>query len=295
VSTGGGPSGWRRSGLLPFHAAGIALLALFWVQRGFVDPHLSADGAAYWGVRDGVLYEYGWLAETRGDPVPYVYSPAFAQLLWPLVQLELETFMVVWVAMQLVLLAWLVTPLPAAGFAWLVPAVGLTNVWAGAIYIPMAAALAISLRWPSAWAFQAITKVTPAIGAVWHVARGEWRAVGMAAGTTGLIFGVSFLASPSAWFDWMELLAEAAGAHGRPGTLAIPVVVRLPVAAVIVVVAARFDARWLLPFGVLLAMPQIGPSALVLLLAIPRLVWAGGWHHTLPTHGSSTPRPTAPG
>jgi hypothetical protein len=261
--------------VLALQAAGVVLLVVFWVQRGLLDPHLSADGAAYWGVRDGVLYEYGWLAETRGDPVPYVYSPAFAQLIWPLVQLGLEPFMAVWVAVQLVLLAWLVTPLPAAGLAWLMPAVGLNNVWAGALYIPMAAALAMSLRYPAIWAFQAITKITPAVGALWHVGRGEWRAAALALGVTVAIVLVSFLIWPGAWVEWITLLAEAADSHGRPGTFAVPVAVRLPIAALIVLIGARSDARWLLPFGVLLAMPQIGPSALVVLLAIPRLVWIG--------------------
>ena len=203
--------------------------------------------------------------------MPYVYSPTFAQLLWPLVQLPLDAFLAVWVGLQLAAIGWLVTPLPAAVLVILVPAVGLNNVWAGALYLPMAVALVLSLRWPSLWAFQVLTKVTPGVGSLWHAGRREWRSFAIAVGSTLAIAAASALIWPAAWVEWLGLLADSAEMHGRSGTLAVPVPYRLPVAAAIVVLAGWRDWRWMLPVGVLLAMPQIGPSALVILLAIPRL------------------------
>lgn len=252
--------------------AGFALLAAFWWRYGLTDPHVTADGAAYWGVRDGSLYEHRWLNELSGGPVPYVYSPAFAQTIWPLVLLPLDLFMALWVAMNLAAVAWLVGPFVAAALTWLWPPVGLTNVWAGALYPMMAVALALSLRYPAMWAFQLLTKVTPGIGLLWHVARREWQALGWAAVTTVGVVTVSWAVWPDAWSAWIELLQDgAARTDYPPGTLTVPLSLRLLGAAGIIVVAARSDWRWLLPAGVMLAMPQVGWSTTVVLLAIPRL------------------------
>lgn len=247
-------------------AVGVALLALFWIDKGLLHPHLDSDGAAYWSIRDGVLYEYRWLSELDGQPHPYVYSPAFAQALWPFVQLPLAVFMAVLVAVQLGALAWLVGPLAAALLVWFVPAVGLTNVWAGSMYPLMALALALSLRYPGMWAFQVLTKVTPGVGIVWHIARREWRALGWAVGTTALIVAVSALLWPTAWVEWVNVLRDGAG-RSAPGALAVPLTLRLPLAAIVVAVAGWRDWRWLLPVGVMLAMPQVGWSTAVILLA----------------------------
>jgi hypothetical protein len=251
---------------------GAIALAAFWVDRGLLHPHLTADGAAYWSVRDGVLYELPWLAELAGEPTPYVYSPATAQLLWPLAQLPLSAFMAVWVGLQLVLLAWLASPAAAALLVFFVPAIGAANVWAGSIGIVLTAALAWSLRFPALWAVQLLTKVTLGVGILWHVARREWRSTALALGTTALIVAVSFVSWPAAWVDWFELLTGSAALSGGPGTVPIPVLYRLPVAAAIVVLGALRGWTWLLPVGVILAAPQIGLSTLVFLLAIPRLM-----------------------
>lgn len=94
-------------------------------------------------------------------------------------------------------------------------------------------------------------------------------------GSTLAIAAGSALLWPAAWMEWLGLLVDSAEMHGRPGTLAVAVLYRLPVAAAIVVLAGWRDWRWMLPVGVLVAMPQIGPSASVILLAIPRLMWSG--------------------
>jgi hypothetical protein len=83
----------RQRMLLAARIIAIFWIIAFWIDRGLMHPHLTADGMAYWGSGDGVLYEYPWLAEQSGLPVPYVYSPAFAQAIRPLTQLSLPAFM----------------------------------------------------------------------------------------------------------------------------------------------------------------------------------------------------------
>lgn len=258
---------WRLSQLLA-----VALLLLFWLDHGLIHPHLSSDGAAYWGIGDGTLYEYPWLNELTGGPHPYVYSPVFAQVLWPLAQLPLPAFMAAWVGLQVIALAWLVGPVPAA-LLLLWPPIGMTDVWAGSLDVPLAAALALSLRYPGMWAFALLTKVTPGVGVLWHLVRREWRALAWAMGATAGIVMVSFLLWPTAWFEWGEVLRDGATHSGYPPeALAIPLAVRLPIAAAVVAVAGWRSWPWLLPVGVLLAMPQIGWNTAAVLLAIPRLL-----------------------
>jgi hypothetical protein len=56
---------------------------------------------------------------------------------------------------------------------------------------------------------------------------------------------------------------------------AIPLLVRLPIAAILVVWAARTDRRWLVPVAAVLAMPVLWPNAYsVAVGAIPLLVAA---------------------
>lgn len=261
-----------------FFAVGVVLLTAFWWRHGVESPHLTADGAAYWATRSGPLYEYPWLNEATGGPVPYVYSPAFAHAIRPLTLLPLPEFMAVWVGLNLVALGWLIGPLPAALLAWMVPAVGMTNLWAGAVYPLMAVALALSLRHPHAWAAQALTKVTPGVGVVWHLVRREWRALAVASATTAGIVLISFALEPAAWVEWGELLRDAARRGAQtPGALPLPLGIRLVAAAAIIGVAAWRDWRWLLPLGVMISMPQVGWSTTVILLAAPRLA---GWSMT---------------
>jgi hypothetical protein len=56
-----------------------------------------------------------------------------------------------------------------------------------------------------------------------------------------------------------------------PGSIPIPLVVRLPLAAAVIVYAARKGQAWLLPAGILLAMPVIWWGSLVILAAVVAL------------------------
>ena len=71
-----------------------------------------------------------------------------------------------------------------------------------------------------------------------------------------------------------------------------PLVVRLPVAAVLLVFAARTDRRWLVPVCMVLASPVIGWGTFALLAAIPRLLDRGPDPAPAPT--ADTPATSEP-
>src|SRR5258708_20780173 len=56
----------------------------------------SVDAFAYWTTRDGSFYD----AATTGRIGAYLYSPAFAQVLTPLVLLPLAAFTAAWTAIN---------------------------------------------------------------------------------------------------------------------------------------------------------------------------------------------------
>lgn len=235
---------------------GVAALALFWLRYGLLDPHLRSDGWAYWEVRDGILYEGAWLQEQQGLPNPYVYSPAFAQAIWPLTQLSIPAFMAAWVAIQLGAVTLLAGPILAAVFVWLWAPLGLNSVWAGQILPLMALALALAPRYPAAWSFLLLTKVTPGVGLVWHAARGEWRNLGIALGVTLGIAVVSALITPADWLAWAGVLRESSGTASPFQAVPLPLPIRLALAAVLIAFGARRDWWWALPAGVTLAQPH---------------------------------------
>jgi hypothetical protein len=84
---------------------------------------------------------------------------------------------------------------------------------------------------------------------------------------TGAIVAVSALAAPHLWAEWVALLRSSTGSSTVPGSLPLPLVLRLPLAALVIVWAAKGDRRWLLPVGVLLAMPVIWWGSFALLAA----------------------------
>jgi hypothetical protein len=131
--------------------------------------------------------------------------------------------------------------------------------------------LVLGFHRSGAWALSLLTKVTPGIGLLWFAVRREWRALLEAALVTGAIVAVSVAFAPDQWADWFRLLASSTGSSTVPGSLPIPLVLRLPVAAVVIVFAARTDRRWLLPVGVLLAMPVIWWGSFAMLAGVVAL------------------------
>ena len=84
---------------------------------------------------------------------------------------------------------------------------------------------------------------------------------------TAAIIAVTATFMPGLWRDWFELLGSSTGSSTVPGSVPIPLLIRLPFAIPIIGLAAMKGQRWLLPVGVLLAMPVIWWGSLAILTA----------------------------
>ncbi len=198
------------------------------------------------------------------QPGAYVYSPAFLQLVAPLAVVPWPVFMGVWTAIMLAAARLLTGPwlfAPGVLFAFM-------ELAGGNISLLLALAMVVGFRWPATWAFVLLTKVTPGIGLLWFVVRGEWRQLGIALGATGAIVGISFVLMPDAWAEWIEVLIRIAGRDGTWAAVPIPFLARLPVAIAIVVWGARTDRRWAVPVAGMVALPALWYGGLSMLLAV---------------------------
>ena len=201
------------------------------------------------------------------QPIAYVYSPAFLQAIAPLTELPWLGFISAWTALLLLAVRYLTGPrLFAVGVL-----LSTLELVGGNISLFLAVAMVIGFRWPAAWAFVLLTKVTPGVGLLWFVARREWRSLATALGATALVVAVSAVIMPGAWLDWVNLLIGLAGRDGTWAAIPIPFLVRLPVAVVIVVWGALTDRRWTVPVAGMIALPALWYGSLTMLLAVVAL------------------------
>jgi hypothetical protein len=161
----------------------------------------------------------------------------------------------------------------------------------GNIHLLLAAAIVLGFRWPATWSLVLLTKVTPGIGLLWFVVRGEWRNLAIALGATAAIVAVSFAIMPSAWFQWVDLLTRIAGRDGTWAAVPIPFIVRLPFAIAVVVWGARTNRRWTVPVAGMLALPALWYGGLTMLLAVIALREPA--KPAKPAEGSAGATPTA--
>jgi hypothetical protein len=144
----------------------------------------SVDAYAYWTTRDGVFYD----AATTGRIGAYLYSPAFAQLLAPLVWLPIAVFTSIWTALNCATLWFLLR-------RWALPSLIFVpialEIVSGNVNLLYAAAIVVGFRWPGAWALMFLTKVTPGVGVLWFLVRREWRSLAIALGVTAAIAAMS--------------------------------------------------------------------------------------------------------
>jgi len=238
----------------------LLLVAMAWAAEPFQPDSFGPghDARAYWAVSPDEPYSAG-----VGEESAYLYSPAFLQVGSPLRLLSWTAFLATWTVLLLAVLRWLSGPLLFAPLLVL----ALPELWGGNVTILMAAAIVVGFRWAGAWALLILTKVTPGLGLLWFLVRREWRPLAWAGVVTLGVAGLSAVVAPGAWGDWFRLLAESTGASTVGHSLPIPLWARLPAAAAVIVYAARTERRWLLPVGVLLAMPVIWWGSVAILAA----------------------------
>ncbi|HSH21566.1 MAG TPA: glycosyltransferase 87 family protein, partial [Candidatus Caenarcaniphilales bacterium] len=222
------------------------------------------DGRAYWEAARGTPY-----GRQVGVFGAYLYSPAFLQAFALLGALPWELFLGLWTAIALGALALMVGPLLFAPLL----AVAFPEVWGGNIHLLMAAAIVVGFRWPAAWAFVLLTKVTPGIGLLWFAVRGEWRSLATAVAATGAVAFASWLFVPTLWAQWIGVLVSNSAASTVAGSVPIALEVRLPLAVGVVVYGARRNHDWLVPIAAMLALPVLwwgGLSMIVGAVALRR-------------------------
>jgi hypothetical protein len=262
---------------LPSRPSFLLLLAslpalFFLVQQAvlmIISLQYSGDAEAYWRSDLDRLYD----GAAFNTPNAFLYSPLFAQVISPLTELTFRGFYAVWTTLQNIALTVLIGPVAAAVSQYVFPGVR-GNLFSGNIHIFMALAIVAGFRFPAAWSFMLLTKVTPGIGLVWFALRREWRSLAIALGVTLALVIVSFAVAPGLWFDWFDLLVSSRSAGTRGNVIELPLTVRLAAALVITVVAALTSKRWPIPVAVLLAQPTVWRSGPAILLAVVPLLVA---------------------
>ena len=197
----------------------------------------------------------------------FTYSPAIARLFDPFGLLPWPAFLVLWTALGVATVAWLGGGRRAL---WLLalPPVAL-ELYHGNVHLLLAAMIVLGFRYPGVWAFGILTKATPGIGLLWFLVRREWHNLAIALGVTAAVTVVSVAVDAPVWRAWIGLLGAASTAAGQvpQAQVAIPLLLRLPVAAAVVAWGARTDRRWAVPLAVTIALPVLWPSGFAILAA----------------------------
>lgn len=251
-------------------AIGVVAIAMIWPGLNLADAH------AYWAAPLNDLYG----SARAGGADAYLYAPAFAQALAPLKALAWPVFAGVWLLLLAVCLVAIVGVW--ALLVVFIPPV-LIELHAGNIHLPLALAIGLGLRYPSSWAFVLLTKPTLGIGLLWFVVRREWRQLAIALGTTLAVVAVSYVIAPAAWGEWVNALIANAGRPISPdysGVIHVPLLLRLPAAAAIVIWGAWTDRPWTVGVAATLALPILWVNGLAVLLAVPLLM---RWRDPRPT------------
>jgi hypothetical protein len=241
----------------------VRLLDIYpWNDRFF-------DLWAYWSTR----YDLDYTGARPGNSGAYLYSPAFAHLIAPLAALPLPVFMAVWTALLAGVLYWL-----AGWRAFFLGALApvAMSIAIGQLDLLMAAAIVVGFRWPAAWVLPILSKVTPGIGLLWFAARGEWRSLLTGVGVTLSVVLLSFAIDPRAWLGWVDMLLRFEVPTAAAGVyLPVPVWVRLPLVALLVVWGARTDRRWTLPVAITFSLPTVWLNTPTILIAMLPLLEFG--------------------
>jgi glycosyl transferase family 87 len=261
-----GPPGFTHSRAL---RDGLAIAGLLFGAYLFVIVAPGArtvgfDAFAYWSVNLDHPY-----ARVAGELGAFPYTPIAARLFAPAAHLSWPSFWWLWSAALVGTVLWLgwrqallVLAFPPVAF----------ELYHGNVHLLIAAAIALGIRYPAAWAFVLVTKVTPGVGLVWFLVRREWRPLGIALGVTAILVAVSLAVDGRLWREWVEDgLLPVANGPTQQFYIGIPLLIRLPAAAVLVAWGARTDRAWTIPAGAALALPVLWISGLSILAAIPAI------------------------
>lgn len=265
--------------------AGLAYIGAVWIGLAPYAPPVPDygpmfDARGFWAAWQGGLYDIPWR-----EYEAFVYSPAFAQVLWPLTLLPWPVFAGLWTLAAIGCLFWMRVP-------WMLAFPGvIDDILRGNIHVFLAALVVLGFRFPGAWAFGILTKVTPGIGLAWFAVRREWRALAWGLGVTGAVAAVSFALSAPLWREWFGLLASNASETARIQVIPLPLLVRLPIGLGLVAAGGLTNRAWLVPVGIMVGLPNVWTSSTALLAAVPALWHRPDQHRT--AHGRPPTSPVA--
>lgn len=271
----------RRAARDGLSLVGLAILAQIVVSAA------GNDARAYWAFSAADPYH-----GTVGSPDAFLYSPAAALAVLPLHQLPWPVFRLALLATSLASLAWMTR---RWAFAWVVFVPVALDLASGNVHLLLAAAIVLGMRYPAAWSFVLLTKVTPGVGLLWYAVRREWGALATALGVTAALAATSALIVPSWWPQWLATLSQSSGA--RTGmvifglTVWLPLLPRLVVAAVLVSWGAFTDRRWTVPLAAMIGVPALWTMTLAMLVGVVPLRRASGVSQT---SEAGEARPVAP-
>src|SRR5687768_13410869 len=244
--------------------AGLLFAVYLFVIIAPVARTFGFDALAYWVNPISDPYRL-----TTGGLGAFLYSPVAARLFAPAALLPWLTFLWFWTALLVGTAIWL------GGRRWLwvlaFPPVAL-ELYHGNIHLLIAAAIALGFRYPAAWSFVLLTKVTPGIGLLWFAVRKEWRNLAIVGVVTGVLVGISVVVDPNLWRQWIDrqLLHSLSVGPDQP-YIPVPLFLRVPIAALLVVWGARTDRRWTVPVAAAISMPILWITAFATLAALPAI------------------------
>jgi hypothetical protein len=251
-------------------AIGAVLLLVVAVNRWAV----PSDEHAYWLAAQRLLNGEPLYDPTASIVTPYAYwyPPVLAQVLAPVAAvLPSAAFTAAWTVLLLVCVWFLGgrSPLGALALVAFLPVA--VELWFRNIHLVLAVLVVLGLRrWPVLFAVGASIKLAPGLGIAYLAARGRWRDAGLATAAGIAILAVSFVLSPDAWRQFVDI-ATARGLGETNGFLAVPYFVRAIVGLVLAVVAGRLRpaiGEPLLIVAITVALPTLWFTALSMLAAI---------------------------
>ncbi|MDQ3937234.1 MAG: hypothetical protein M3253_00980, partial [Chloroflexota bacterium] len=154
-----------RDGLI---ISGWLATAFVYVVVSHLGRSFGYDAFAYWSLDFDDLY--GRTMFSNFGLGGFRYTPPIALLLGPVGALPWWLYLWLWQALMLATIFWL-------GGRWALVLLALPPValelYHGNVHLFMAAAIALGFRYPWAWSFVVLTKVTPGIGLLWFAVRRE--------------------------------------------------------------------------------------------------------------------------
>jgi len=254
----------RRAFIHGLTFAGLAFAVFLFVVLAPRVASVGYDAFAYWAVNPADPYRLpvGALGSFTYTPAAVLVAAQFAHLPW-------WQFLWLWEALLVGTIVWLGGRRTLLVLAF--PAVAL-ELYHGNIHLLLAAAIVLGFRYPATWAFPLLTKTSCGVGLLWFVVRREWRPLAIALGTTAVIAAAAALLVPDLWRQWLAFVLQSPG--GTPGgpSVSVPLWIRLPLAAALVIWGARTDRRWTVLVGSMLALPVLWFTGFAMLAGLAMLL-----------------------